>query len=130
LKSQTKLLILFYGWIFLTPRQSFAGDVIAVMKSPSVVYRLKASNGAFLGQINPSGGVQSVGCDGEIIAVLSNTGSISRYSASTGAFLGQIRPSGRCSDIQVSGGVIIARSAHTANRYSAGTGAFLGQSQL
>jgi hypothetical protein len=130
LKSQAKVLILFYGWIFLTPRQFFAGDVIAVMKSPSVVYRLKASNGAFLGQINPSGGVQSVGCDGEIIAVLSNTGSISRYSASTGAFLGQIRPSGRCSDIQVSGGVIIARSAHTANRYSAGTGAFLGQSQL
>jgi hypothetical protein len=130
LKSQTKLLILFYGWIFLTPRQSFAGDVIAVMKSPSVVYRLKASNGAFLGQINPSGGVQSVGCDGEIIAVLSNAGSISRYSASTGAFLGQIQPSGRCSDIQVSGGIIIARSVHTANRYSARTGAFLGQSQL
>ena len=28
----------------------FAGDVIAVIKSPSTVYRLKGSNGAFLGQ--------------------------------------------------------------------------------
>lgn len=113
--------------LFMTG-SAFSGDVIAVMKSPSVVYRLNASNGAFLGQINPSGGVQSVGCDGETIAVLSNSGTISRYSADTGAFLGQIQPAGRCTDVQVSGGVIIARSAHTASRYSARTGAFLGQS--
>ena len=107
-----------------------ANDVIAVMKGPSTVYRLKASNGAFLGQINPSGGVQSVGCDGETIAVLSNSGTISRYSADTGAFLGQIQPGSRCNVVQVSGGVIIARSAHSASRYSASTGAFLGQSQF
>lgn len=130
MKFKTKPLILIYGWIFLMTGNVFAGDVIAVMKSQSVVYRLKASNGVFLGQINPSGGVQSVGCDGKTIAVLSNSGSISRYSASTGAFLGQIQPSGRCTDVQVSGGVIIARSAHTASRYSVSTGAFLGQSQL
>lgn len=116
--------------LFLMTGSVFAGDVIAVMKSPSVVYRLKASNGAFLGQINPPGGVQSVGCDGETIAVLSNTGTISRYSADTGAFLGQIQPSGRCTDVQVSGGVIIARSGHSAFRYSTRNGAFLGQSQL
>jgi hypothetical protein len=29
---------------------AFAGDVIAVIKSPSMVYRLKGSNGAFLEQ--------------------------------------------------------------------------------
>jgi len=129
-KFKTKLLILIYGWIFLMTGNVFAGDVIAVMKSPSVVYRLKASNGAFLGQINPSGGVQSVGCDGEIIAILSTSGVITRYNADTGAFLGQIQPSSRCTDVQVSGGVIIARSGHTATRYSTRTGAFLGQSQL
>lgn len=130
MKLKTNLLILLFGWFFLITGKAHAGDVIAVMKSPAVVYRLKASNGAFLGQINPSGGVQSVGCDGATIAVLSNSGSITRYSADTGVFLGQIQPSGRCTDVQVSGGVIIARSAHTASRYSASTGAFLGQSQF
>jgi hypothetical protein len=40
---------------------AFAGDVIAVIKSPSTVYRLKGSNGAFLGQIQSSGGAISVG---------------------------------------------------------------------
>jgi hypothetical protein len=75
-------------------------------------------------------GVRSVGCDGETIVVLSGTGTISRYKADTGACLGQIQPSTRCTDVQVSGGVIIARSAHTASRYNASTGAFLGQSQL
>jgi hypothetical protein len=129
-KSKATTLILSLGLIFLVGGVSFAADVIAVMKSPTVVYRLRASNGAFLGLINPSGGVQSVGCDGKTIAVLSNSGSITRYSADTGAFLGQIQPSSRCSDVQVSGGVIIARSAHTASRYSASTGAFLGQSQF
>ena len=131
MKSKLWSWFLLRGFIALfTTGSVLAGDVIAVMKSPTVVYRLKASNGAFLGQINPSGGVQSVGCDGETIAVLSNSGTISRYSADTGAFLGQIQPSGRCTDVQVSGGVIIARSAHTASRYNCRTGAFLGQSQF
>jgi hypothetical protein len=131
MKQRAGFRFLLQGFLALFMAGSvFAGDVIAVMKSPSVVYRLKASNGAFLGQINPSGGVQAVGCDGETIAVLSNSGTISRYSADTGAFLGQIQPSGRCTDVQVSGGVIIARSAHSASRYSASTGAFLGQSQF
>ena len=130
-KSKTFNIVLILAVIALVMTGSvFAGDVIAVMKNPAVVYRLKASNGAFLGQINPSGGVQSVGCDGKTIAVLSNSGTISRYSADTGAFLGQIKPSSRCSDVQVSGGVIIARSAHTASHYSANAGAFLGQSQF
>jgi hypothetical protein len=124
-------LILQGGFLFIMIAGSaFASDVIAVMKSPTVVYRLKASNGAFLGQINPPGCVQAVGCDGETIAVLSNSGTISRYKADTGAFLGQINPAGRCTDVQVSGGVIIARSANTASRYSTRTGAFLGQSQF
>jgi len=65
-----------------------AGDVTAVMKSPSVVYRLKASSGAFLGQMQPSGGVISVGCDGDVVAVLSPHGVVSRYNAETGAFMG------------------------------------------
>jgi len=55
-----------------------AGDVTAVMKSPSLVYRIKGRSGAFLGQIQPSGGVISVGCDGETIAVLSPHGVVSR----------------------------------------------------
>ncbi len=66
-----------------------AADVTAVMKSPSLVYRLKGSNGAFLGQIQPSGGVLSVGCDSETIAILSPHGVVSRYNAENGAFMGQ-----------------------------------------
>jgi len=132
MKSRARFsLILQGGLLFIMIAGSaFASDVIAVMKSTTVVYRLKASNGAFLGQINPPGGVQAVGCDGETIAVLSNSGTISRYSADTGAFLGQINPAGRCTDVQVSGGVIIARSSNTASRYSTRTGAFLGQSHF
>ncbi len=78
-----------------------AADVIAVMKSPSLVYRLKGSNGAFLGQIQPSGGVLSVGCDGETIAVLSPRGTVSRYNAENGAFMGQMQPGAGCIAIQV-----------------------------
>ena len=122
-------LLILLAYIFIL-HKCIAEDVIAVIKSPMVVYRLKASNGAFLGQIQPSGGALSVGCDGETLAVLSNTGTISRYNAETGAFLGQIQPSAHCTDVQVSGGVIIARSAHAASRYSACTGTFLGQSQF
>lgn len=110
-----------------------AGDVIAVIKSPSTVYRLKGSSGAFLGQIQPSGGAISVGCDGETIAILNSHGIISRYNAATGAFLGQNQPSGGggpCTDVQVSGGVMIVRSSHLLLRYNARTGAFLGQSQF
>jgi hypothetical protein len=130
LKSKVNIMIFPLGLMLFVSSSVFADDVIAVMKSPTVVYRLKASNGAFLGQINPPGVVQSVGCDGETIAVLSNSGTISRYKADTGAFLGQIQTTGRCTDVQVSGGVIIARSAHTASRYSTRTGALLGQSQF
>jgi len=117
--------------LFLSASCAFAGDVIAVMKSPSVVYRLKGSSGAFLGQIQPSGGVISVGCDGDVIAVLKSHGVISRYNAETGAFIGQNQPSGGpLSDVQVSGGVMIVRSPHLASRYNARTGSFLGQSQF
>jgi hypothetical protein len=59
------------------------------MKSPSLVYRLKGSNGAFFGEIEPSGAVLSVDCDGETVAVLSPHGVVSRYNARIGVFLGQ-----------------------------------------
>jgi hypothetical protein len=119
--------------LLLSVSGAFAGDVIAVIKSPSTVYRLKGSTGAFLGQIQPSGGAISVGCDGETIAILNSHGIISRYNAATGAFLGQNQPSGGggpCTDVQVSGGVMIVRSSHLFLRYNARTGAFLGQSQF
>lgn len=109
-----------------------AGDVIAVMKSPTTVYRLKGSSGAFLGQIQPSGGVISVGCDGDVIAVLNAHGMVNRYNAETGAFIGQNQPGGGgpLTDVQVSGGVMIVRSPHLVRRYNARTGAFIGQSQF
>ena len=66
----------------------FAGDVIAVIKMLSMVYRHKGSNGAFLVQIQPSGSATSFGCDGETIAVLNSYGVISRDNARTGGFLG------------------------------------------
>ena len=116
--------------LFLTASSALAGDVIAVMKSPTLVYRLKGSTGGFLGQIQPSGGAISVGCDGETIAVLNSHGVISRYNAETGAFIGQNQPSGVCTDVQVSSGVMVVRSAHVATRYNARTGAFMGQSQF
>lgn len=112
---------------------ALAGDVIAVMKNPSTVYRLRGSSGAFLGQIQPSGGVIAVGCDGDVIAVLNSHGVVNRYNAQTGAFIGQNQPNGGgcpLTDVQVSGGVIIVRSLHLACRYDARTGAFLGQSQF
>jgi hypothetical protein len=52
-----------FALLLISATCAFAGDVIAVIKSPSTVYRLKGSNGAFLGQIQPSGGAISVGCD-------------------------------------------------------------------
>lgn len=107
-----------------------AADVTAVMKSPSVVYRLRGNNGAFLGQIQPSGGVLSVGCDGETIAVLSPRGVVSRYNAENGAFIGQMKPGSGCTAVQVTGGVVLVQSPHLVRRYNARTGAFMGQSQL
>ena len=125
-------MIRFLAILLFTASCAYAGDVIAVIKSPSTVYRLKGSNGAFLGQIQPSGGAISVGCDGETIAVLNSHGVVNRYNAETGAFIGQNQPSGGgpLTDVQVSGGVMIVRSPHLARRYSARTGAFLGQSQF
>lgn len=124
-------MIRFLTILLLSASCAFASDVIAVIKSPSTVYRLKGSNGAFLGQIQPSGGAISVGCDGETIAVLNSHGIVNRYNAATGAFIGQNQPSGGpLTDVQVSGGVMIVRSTHVASRYNARTGAFLGQSQF
>jgi len=122
----------FLAILFLSSSCALAGDVIAVIKSPSVVYRLKGSSGAFLGQIQPSGGVISVGCDGETIAVLNSHNVVNRYNAETGAFIGQNQPGGGgpLTDVQVSGGVMIVRSVHLALRYNARTGSFLGQSQF
>lgn len=107
-----------------------AADVTAVMKGPSVVYRIKGSTGAFLGQMQPSGGVLSVGCDGETIAVLSPHGVVSRYNAENGAFIGQMQPGQGCVGVQVTGGVILVQSPHLVRRYNARTGAYLGQSQF
>jgi hypothetical protein len=42
-----------------------------------------------LGQIETSGAVLSVDCDGETVAVLSPHGVVSRYNARIGVFLGQ-----------------------------------------
>jgi hypothetical protein len=123
--------IRFLSILLLSASCAIAGDVIAVIKSPSMVYRLKGSNGAFLGQIQPSGGAISVGCDGETVAILNSHGVVSRYNAETGAFIGQNQPSGGpCTDVQVSGGVMLVRSPHLVRRYNARTGAFLGQSQF
>jgi len=123
--------IRFLTILLLSASCAFASDVIAVIKSPSTVYRLKGSNGAFLGQIQPSGGVISVGCDGVTIAALNAHGVVNRYNAETGAFIGQNQPGGPTStDVQVSGGVMIVRSPHLVRRYDARTGAFLGESQF
>lgn len=73
-----------------------AGDVTADMKSPSLVCRLKGSTGAFLGQIEPSGALLSVDCDGESIAVLSPHGVVSPQNAETEAFIGQMQPGSGC----------------------------------
>ena len=124
MKSLWRLLPLF---LILTTMS--AADVTAVMKSSTVVYRLKGSNGAFLGQIQPSGGVLAVGCDGETIAVLSPHG-VSRYNAENGAFMGQMQPGAGCTGVQVTGGVILVQSPHLVRRYNAKNGAFMGQSQF
>ena len=43
-------MIRFLAIPLLSSSYAFAGDVVAVIKSPSTVYRLKRSTGAFLGR--------------------------------------------------------------------------------
>lgn len=79
----------FLPLLLLSASCAFAGDVIAVMKSPTTVYRLKGSSGAFIGQNQPSGGpLTDVQVSGGVMIVRSPH-LARRYNARTGAFMGQ-----------------------------------------
>jgi len=106
-----------------------AEGVTAVLKSPSQVYRLDATTGAFKGSIQVSNGI-SLGCDGEVIAVLLASGSVNRYDAKTGAYRGSMQVGRDAQSVQVSGGVIAVRMAKQIKRYKAGNGAYLGSNQI
>ena len=106
-----------------------ADGITAVLKSPSQVYRLDATTGAYKGSIQVSNGI-SVGCDGETIAVLLGSNFVNRYDAQTGAFLGAFQVSDNPESVQVSGGVIAVRAANYIKRYDAQSGAFLGSNQI
>jgi hypothetical protein len=111
------------------PARSFAGDVTAVIKSPSLVYRLDAVTGAYKGSIQVNNAT-SVGCDGKTIAVLLKNGFVNRYSAESGAYQGSFQVGDNPESVQVSGGVIAVRTAKQLKRYKASNGSFLGSSQI
>jgi hypothetical protein len=106
-----------------------ASEVTAVLKSPSLVYRLDAVTGAFKGSIQVSNGV-SVGCDGETIAVLLGNGFVNRYDANSGAYRGSIQVGDEPQSVQVSGGVISVRTKSYLKRYRAANGFYLGSTQI
>ena len=106
-----------------------ADGVTAVLKSPSLINRLNATTGAFMGSISVSNAVD-VGCDGQTIAALLANGTVNRYDASNGSFQGSISVGGNAQSVQVSGGVIIVRTASDIKRYKASNGAFMGSSSI
>ncbi len=106
-----------------------ADGITAVIKSPSTIYRLDATTGAYKGSIQVSNAV-SVGCDGETIAVLLGNGSVNRYQASNGAYQGSIQVGKDAQSVQVSGGVIAVRTANQVKRYKADSGSYLGSNQI
>lgn len=106
-----------------------AGEVTAVIKSHSLVYRLDAVTGAYKGSIQVDRAL-GVGCDGTTIAVLLGNGFVNRYDAQSGAYRGSFQVGDGPQSVQVSGGVIAVRTAHQLKRYKASNGAFLGSSQI
>jgi hypothetical protein len=106
-----------------------ADGITAVLKSPSQVYRLDATTGAYKGSIQVSNGI-SVGCDGQTIAVLLGSGSVNRYDAKSGSYRGSIQVGKDAQSVQVSGGVIAVRTANQVKRYKADSGSYLGSNQI
>lgn len=106
-----------------------AGEITAVIKSPSLIYRLDAITGAYQGSIQVGNAV-SVGCDGATIAVLLKNGYVYRYNAQNGAYLGSFQVGDSPQSVQVSGGVIAVRTAKQLRRYKASNGAYLGTNQI
>jgi len=106
-----------------------ASDITAVLKSPSLVYRLDSATGNFRGSIQVSNAI-SVGCDGETIAVLLGNGFVNRYDAKSGAYRGSIQVGDKPTSVHVSGGVISVRTSSYLKRYKATNGAYLGSTQI
>jgi hypothetical protein len=129
MKTRHLVLLVVTGFCFAAAGNAQADGITAVMKSPSMIYRLDATTGAFKGSIQVSNAV-SVGCDGTTIAVLLASNFVNRYSAETGAFQGAFQVSDNPQSVQVSGGVIAVRTANYIKRYKATTGAFLGSNQI
>jgi hypothetical protein len=129
---RSKLWLLLSIWaagIVIANSNLRASDVAAVLKSPSLVYRLDAVTGAFRGSIQVSNGI-SVGCDGETIAVLLGNGFVNRYEAKSGAYRGALQVGDKPQSVQVSGGVISVRTASYLKRYRATDGVYLGSTQI
>lgn len=108
---------------------TFAYDVTAVIKTPSLIYRIDAANGAYKGSIQVNNAI-SVGCDGKTIAVLLGNGSVNRYDAQNGAYRGSIQAGKDAESVQVSGGVIAVRTKSQLKRYKADSGSYIGTTQL
>lgn len=125
------------NWLFLlvalalfVPQAALRADgIIAVLKSPSQVYRNDAKTGVFKGSISVSNAI-AVGCDGETIAVLLSNGTVNRYNASTGVFCGSISVGQKATSVQVSGGVIAVTVDRQVRRYKADTGVFIGSTSI
>jgi hypothetical protein len=99
--------------------------VTAIIRGSSVE-RINAASGAYLGGIAVNGTPVDVGCDGETIAVLTSNGSVDRWNAQTGEYRGGVAVQGDIESIQVTGGVLIVRSANSISRFDARTGAYKG----
>lgn len=106
-----------------------ADGVTAMLKSPSLINRLDATTGTYLGSISVSNAVD-VGCDGRTIAALLANGTVNRYDASNGSYQGSISVGGNPQSVQVSGGVIIVRTDSNIKRYNASNGAYMGSNPI
>ncbi len=129
MKSHPSLWFVVAALCFAFHGTAQADGITAVMKSPSTIYRLDATTGAYKGSIQVTDAV-SVGCDGETIAVLLANGSVYRYNAQSGAYQGSIQVGDDPQSVQVSGGVIAVRTASQIKRYKASNGAYLGSNQI
>lgn len=129
MKTRSILLTTIAGFCLALADTAHADGITAVMKSPSMIYRLDATTGAYKGSIQVNNAV-SVGCDGETIAVLLASNFVNRYDAETGAFQGAFQVSDNPQSVQVSGGVIAVRTANYIKRYDATSGSFLGSNQI
>ena len=116
-------------FLFAGTACTFAHDVTAVIKTPSLIYRIDAASGAYKGSIQVSNAI-SVGCDGKTIAVLLGSGLVNRYDAQNGAYRGSIQAGKDAESVQVSGGVIAVRTKSQLKRYKADSGSYIGTTQL